>query len=58
MAVFGAFAFTIGHLGFDVLTNRTRTTVNVIGNHTAIVARTKRENAFNNQKAREFSNKI
>jgi len=33
-------------LGIDVLRNSTRTTVYVIGNYTAIVARTKGENAF------------
>ena len=42
----------------DVLMDRTRTTVNVIGICTATVARTKWENAFDEEKAREFSNKI
>ena len=45
-------------LGIDVLMDRTRTTVNVIGNCTATVVMAKWENAFDEQKAREFSNKI
>jgi len=35
-----------------------RTTVNVIGNCTATVVMAKWENAFDEVKAREFSNKI
>jgi len=43
---------------FNVLRNRTRTTLYVIGNCTATVARTKGENAFDGQKATEIENKI
>jgi len=45
-------------LGIDVLMDMARTTVNVIGNCTATVVMAKWENAFDEQKAREFSNKI
>jgi proton glutamate symport protein len=45
-------------LGIDVLMDMARTTVNVIGNCTATVVMAKWENAFDELKAREFSNKI
>jgi proton glutamate symport protein len=45
-------------LGIDVLMDMARTTVNVIGNCTATVVMAKWENAFDEEKAREFTNKI
>jgi proton glutamate symport protein len=45
-------------LGIDVLMDMARTTVNVIGNCTATVVMAKWENAFDEEKAKEFSNKI
>jgi len=45
-------------LGIDVLMDMGRTTVNVIGNCSATIVMAKLENAFDEQKAMDFSNKI
>lgn len=45
-------------LGIDVLMDMARNMVNVIGNCTATVVMAIWENAFDEQKTREFSNKI
>jgi len=45
-------------LGIDVLMDMARTTVNVIGNCTATIVMAKWENAFDQEKAEAFTNKI
>ena len=45
-------------LGIDVLMDMARTTVNVIGNCTATVVMAKWENAFDSDKAENFTNKL